>query len=634
MSWFIIVNYVMLARFAMRWRKIGMGWMTRIGFFLVLVVGGGAVGCGPVDDKGSEDESANCESPRELGGSITSTETLSSDGCFEVVDDISVEEGGHLIIEDSTVVRFARDTGLAVHQDGKLTAVGSESGGILLTGIEEERGFWKGILIDSSDTSDNQLEYVTIEYGGGESHFQVDPGNLVLATRDGAVRASIDYTTLRESGDVGFRTDKDEGAFNIDSFENNTLTANAANPATLRPETWGALSGSGSYGDNEEDYVFIEEGDISEDQQVDALDVPYRLSDNANIDEAAIEIAAGTEVRFEEDAGLSIKENASLKAVGTEEEPIVMTGVEQTRGFWRGIAYQSSESSANQLDYVTIEYGGGSPHFQTEPANLLVDTQNGPARLSVDNSTLRESGNVGFRTDNRDGEFHLESFENNTLTSNADGPAYLLSNTWGALSESGDYGGNDEDVVFVEANHIEKDQQIDGLGVPYRFGGSATIGAAAVEFGARATVEFASGGALEVEGDASLKAAGTEEEPVVLTAVDQSPGFWDGIIYRDTESAENVLDNIVIEYAGGETHNQIEERANLVLDSTGDSVRVTLDNATIRDGAGGGLFFETEPGGSSMRLESCGNVNFENVSPEIDVDDEELDPSCPFSFSP
>lgn len=62
---------------------------------------------------------------------------------------------------------------------------------------------------------------------------------------------------------------------------------------------------------------------------------------------------------------------------------------------------------------------------------------------------------------------------------------------------------------------------------------------------------FAQGTRLSVSGSGRLHAVGTASAPVVFTGATKTRGFWKGVGFDDTMSPDNVLDHVVIEYAGG-----------------------------------------------------------------------------------
>ena len=63
-------------------------------------------------------------------------------------------------------------------------------------------------------------------------------------------------------------------------------------------------------------------------------------------------------------------------------------------------------------------------------------------------------------------------------------------------------------------------------------------------------LKFGSGNVLQVNDGGSLTVNGTESQPVVFSALDPTPGIWDGVHYRFSNSTRNVLNNLVIEFGG------------------------------------------------------------------------------------
>ncbi|MGO1585896.1 MAG: hypothetical protein ACTHXJ_07980, partial [Mesonia sp.] len=71
-----------------------------------------------------------------------------------------------------------------------------------------------------------------------------------------------------------------------------------------------------------------------------------------------LSIDPGVVIAFDQGAGIEFKDKSSFSMQGTAEKPIILTGKENTAGFWRGI-YTYSPSSNNIMSYVTIDYAGG-----------------------------------------------------------------------------------------------------------------------------------------------------------------------------------------------------------------------------------------------------------------------------------
>jgi len=93
------------------------------------------------------------------------------------------------------------------------------------------------------------------------------------------------------------------------------------------------------------------------------LGVPY-IAERITVDNA-LTVEAGAEFLFESGAKLRVSSDATLKAVGTAEQPILFSSTDQTPGFWDGVEFFYS-AGANELAHVIVEYGGAG----TNGANL------------------------------------------------------------------------------------------------------------------------------------------------------------------------------------------------------------------------------------------------------------------------
>ncbi|MDP2989782.1 MAG: Ig-like domain-containing protein [Kiritimatiellota bacterium] len=120
--------------------------------------------------------------------------------------------------------------------------------------------------------------------------------------------------------------------------------------------------------------------------------IPYIVTGDETVDVgASLTVQPGTEVRFQQYAGLTSW--GKLAALGTASQPITFTGQFTTpvAGWWDGISIKGSQSAPNNagatFDYTTIEYGGGG----YETANLYVNF----SQVAVSHSAIRYSGGDG-----------------------------------------------------------------------------------------------------------------------------------------------------------------------------------------------------------------------------------------------
>ncbi len=100
------------------------------------------------------------------------------------------------------------------------------------------------------------------------------------------------------------------------------------------------------------------------------------------------------------------------------------------------------------------------------------------------------------------------------------------------------------------------------------------------------TVFFATGTRLEVDAESGLHAAGTDANPILLTGTQQVRGHWDGVQFQSDLPA-NLLDHVVVEYAGSDDRATGEGSATVML---ADSAAASITHSTLRESNGYGLF--------------------------------------------
>jgi hypothetical protein len=282
---------------------------------------------------------------------------------------------------------------------------------------------------------------------------------------------------------------------------------------------------------------------VTDDQTWPAIGVSYLVGADIDV-HAALTIAAGAELAFGSSWSMSVEPDGSLQAVGTAGNRIVFTGHDQVPGYWGGLIYYYSNSSNNQLEYVTLEYGGFAG-----AANLMtVASAAQPTGLSVKNCTLR--GSAGYGLYLNDGTT-LTEFASNTLTGNLLGAASVTPDLVGSLDTASDYQGNTEDVVDVRPGSVTNGQTWPAIDVRYLIVTGSVDVHADLTIAAGATLAFGQNAAMSVYGDGSLRAVGTSAEGITFTGQAATAGYWQGLRYDASVSPNNVLGYATIEYGGG-----------------------------------------------------------------------------------
>jgi plastocyanin len=303
------------------------------------------------------------------------------------------------------------------------------------------------------------------------------------------------------------------------------------------------------------------------------------------VTDATLTIEAGTIVRFGANAGISVEgDTAALVADGGTGNSITLTGEQQTAGFWKGILFDS-DNPLNVLDHVVVEYAGGENWSVTgEAANVSLDNN---AQATISNSTIRHSAAYGLQAEN---DTQLPGFTGNAITEN-DVPVLIPTILIGSMDAGSTYSGNTGDYVLVDDQTTTNDISVAAIDVPYRLDGSHVVEAGELTIAAGTTIEFTANSSIEISTDsAALIASGESGSPITMTGSQQTAGFWKGILF-DSDNPLNVLDYVVVEYAGGENWSVTGEAANVSLDN---NAQATISNSTIRHSAAYGLQAEND----------------------------------------
>ena len=515
----------------------------------------------------------------ELTDSTIVVDTTLDMPCYQAPNGLSVNSPATLTVLPGVRVEFGAGTQLQVNQGAALKAVGTQAAPITFTGIQPMPGFWGGVEYFSNHV-DNVLDFVTIEYGG-----TAGSANLSLFSPD-SPRVRISNTTLRNSAGYGF--DFGNGGSTLETFENVTSTGNAQGAGLIAANDVGQLGSTNDFSGNTQDrIVVISNFGVTSDQTWFDLGTPYALgidtSAPLNVD-AHLTLAPGSTLVFHAGHQLNVRENGTLTAVGTVSEPIRFMGKSHVPGFWKGIQFTFSNTN-NELSFVTVEDGGGSGNGN---ANVVMfGTTLSPQRLRLSDVVLRNSAGYGFEFN--DGSI-LEEFHNVLSTGNELGAGLVPAQLLGELDTASQYTGNTVDEVRVTGSKIDLDTTWPRLEVPYVINNLLNVDAA-LTIEAGTSMIFRANAGFDVSSEGSLTAIGTAQAPILFTGAQQTPGFWAGISFISSDSADNVLDNVIFEYAG----NSGLGSGSIVLYGrfTPDKSNATLRNSVVRNSSTWGVWAHT-----------------------------------------
>jgi hypothetical protein len=338
------------------------------------------------------------------------------------------------------------------------------------------------------------------------------------------------------------------------------------------------------------------------------LDKPcYKVPDGISVkNPAKLTILPGVKLVFAAGTALNVGEGASFSAIGTAEQRIILTAADPTPGYWEGIKFYSTISNRNQLDYVTVEYGVININTVSFPSS--------PTRISIKNTISRNASDLGVFFYNT--SVVVDAFENNTLTLN-DRPIALPSEMVGLLGADSRYSGNIDDRIHVENQDITSAQVWKNLGIPYYMLSSSSYDIeAALTLEAGVSLIFNSSSELLVKSAGSLTAAGSLEAPILFTGQEKTPGYWGGIQFYSSNSTNNLLDHVTVEYAGGGNPSKSANISSVCFPQS--PTRFSVTNSVIKDSFGWGIFkYNTEQDGCFITQSN--NTFINNASGDVNT---------------
>jgi hypothetical protein len=245
-----------------------------------------------------------------------------------------------------------------VRTGGSLTAVGTAASPISFTSAEGLSNSWKGLQITTASAS-NRFDHAIFEHGGSEPWTGATDSRAMVYL-DGSARAVFTNSTFRGSGHYGLWV---PSGGDIAGFDGNVFTANRR-AMIVHANRAGAISANNTFAENAENKVrvsFNNTDAVTADQTWNDFDAPFYVPTRTSI-QAALTIAAGTEVEFAQDASLVVSQGGSLRAAGNAEHRIVFRGGEDLVGYWQGIEY-GTVSADNVLTDVVLRNAGSRAWF-------------------------------------------------------------------------------------------------------------------------------------------------------------------------------------------------------------------------------------------------------------------------------
>lgn len=344
---------------------------------------------------------------------ITGNVTLADrvNGVDYVIPSTLTVTSGTLNIQPGVTIMFEDGAGVLVKEEGSITAIGEEGNTILFTSRSGKRGSWTGITV-LSNTTRNVLSYCTIEQAGAETNY--GKADVVIGAGNNAASITINHSTIATSDGDGIWLSKGS---QLKNFEANTFATNTGYPISMYLSGLATLQSGNTYTNNGKQYIQLLGNSDPELNSINfrKMELPYCFS-GSFITSGDITINKGCMLYMNEGASWiydGVETNGTFTAVGTESEPITITGVYSPSGFWNSLSFKSNGSQACTLENCLL-IGGGVGSEGKGIVNIMNNTGN--VQLSITKCKFMNSGSNGIFIQHAGAGYNADLATTNTFS--------------------------------------------------------------------------------------------------------------------------------------------------------------------------------------------------------------------------
>lgn len=271
----------------------------------------------------------------------------------------------------------------------------------------------------------------------------------------------------------------------------------------------------------------------------DPTKLDYLVTKDIMVSGAKLTVEPGVRIGFEEGTGLTIAQNASLKAYSFlfETAPIIFQGKLAQKGYWDGIKIFST-SPPEYISGIEVRDAGKLGY------GIHVDLD---AKLYLNHSAIHHNDGVGVSL--HSGSF-ISEFKSNKIFDNSLSPlripAKLMTKIpWGNELKDGPIQITEGKIFSGTENHWPTfDVPYDVLEDLFIYNGSALV----LSNGAH--LNMANDKALQVLSGSVLRILGEANAPVIIEGMTKTKGAWKGIYIENSQARISSIGFAQIKHAG------------------------------------------------------------------------------------
>ncbi|MBW3466726.1 PKD domain-containing protein [Arthrospiribacter ruber] len=324
----------------------------------------------------------------------------------------------------------------------------------------------------------------------------------------------------------------------------------------------------------------------------------YRVMNVVSFRESQITVLPGVEIEMTEGSGFNVEANSFLNMEGTEEEPILVYGAENTKGFWSSIRWASG-SSNNKMIHVHLSDGGRN---RNNDRGMITFANNGS--LHMEDCRLSNSRNAALEIGIVTSRSGLDITHLNNDYKDNERAVFATAANFHFLDGGSDYSGNELNYIdsqLKQGTVPSGDQAWQKLNVPYQAGSIAVDGVLVIEAGAE--IHMNNNSDIRVA-NGTLRVEGSEDDPVIIRAIDEGARKWRGIYI--TSSGNNAISHAELRETGSSALTSGASRAAVFVRNG----NLSIDNILFADGDG----YAYATWGAAPLIEVGENIRVENMA--------------------
>ncbi|MDX5338310.1 MAG: hypothetical protein LPK25_04740 [Cyclobacteriaceae bacterium] len=318
---------------------------------------------------------------------------------YDMMVDLVVSNGSSLVLSHGAKINMANDKAFRVINGSTLKILGSVEKPVIIEGMSKEKGAWRGIFIDNSQSRPSSIYFAVIRHAGSNAIAGQTPATIKLG--NGAA-FKMEQTTLDLGKGDGFEA---VGSNNHLELGEITIKNHNGHPISVATDMVEKLH-----------YLTRMEGNGKNEVAVDGFKplakdggeiiwkgfaerTPYvikGLGKDLTI-QSGMRIKEGVTIKMQPGSRIDIVNAGGrlgyLSVDGIEGNPVIIKGTEDAKGSWYGITY-STNNQQNVIRHALIQNAGKTMSNNFSAAVTVDNVPQGS--LMIQNTKIAKSGQHGI----------------------------------------------------------------------------------------------------------------------------------------------------------------------------------------------------------------------------------------------